>query len=249
MLRRFRIDRVITVDEWATDTIRAVLPDVAEFQVKADVEIKRRYGYAVEHIRSPHTFESLFYMKMSRHSKRAGQTRGWPFQRGCWANSFLKMEPFRKAIMRQDVQYIGIASDETKRIQHHSKQTNRRIVEMPLVQAGWTEQDCMKWGVGIGLLSPVYTTFARDGCWFCCNQPVERVRWLRKKHPELWKLMLQWDKDSPVQFKAHYSVNMLEERFRLEEQNLCPIGKGFRWERMRDGRYNPPIRKFNTLSR
>lgn len=223
------LDRVITVDEWATDTMRAVLPDVVEFQFKADIEIKRRYGYTVEHIRSPHTFENLFYMEMSRYSKRAGQRRGWPFQRGCWVNSFLKVEPFRKAITRQDVQYIGIASNESERIQHHSKQTNRRVVAMPLVQAGWTEQDCMEWCRSIDMLSPIYTTFSRDGCWFCCNQPVERMRWLRKKYPELWQMMLKWDSDSPVRFKSQYTVLMLEKRFTSEDAGQCPIGKSFKW--------------------
>ena len=55
------LDRVVTVDEWATDTLQALLPEVVEFQHKADVKIYDRYGIAVEHVRSPHTFESLFY--------------------------------------------------------------------------------------------------------------------------------------------------------------------------------------------
>ena len=40
---------------------------------------------------------------------------------------------------------------------------------------------------------------------------------MRKAHPDLWRLLLRWDADSPVRFKARYTVRMLEERFRLEE--------------------------------
>ena len=228
--RSLPLDRIITVDEWATDTVRAVLPEVMQFQRRADAEIVKRYGREVEHVRSPHTFESLFYSEMTDHSKRAGQLRGWPFQRGCWANSFLKIEPFRKAVGRHDVQYIGIAANEVARIAHHARPSSRRMKAMPLVDAGWTESDCMAWCRTAGLLSPVYTSFARDGCWFCCNQPVDRLRWLRRKYPELWQMMLRWDSDSPVQFKAHYSVSMLEMRFRAEDVGSVPLGCGFKWD-------------------
>ena len=107
------LDRIITVDEWATDTVRATLPEAVAFERRADAEIMRRYGLPVEHVRSAHTFESLFYSSMSRRSKRAGQIRR------CWANSFLKIEPFRKAIGQRDVQYIGIAANEVGRIANH----------------------------------------------------------------------------------------------------------------------------------
>ena len=177
------LDRIITVEEWATDNLRAVLPEIVKFEESANAEIFKRYGKRVEHVRSSHTFESLFYASMSGESKRAGQLRGWPYRRGCWANSFLKIEPFRKAIGKDDVKYIGIAADEPERIAHHRL---RARVEMPLVQAGWTEAACREWCKENNLLSPVYTSFARGGCWFCCNQPVEYMRWMRREHPELW---------------------------------------------------------------
>lgn len=226
------LDRIITVDEWATDKKRALLPEVVEFQHKADLLIYDRYGYTVEHVRSPHTFESLFYGEMTKHSNRAGQIRGWPYQRGCWANSFLKIEPFRKAIGRHDVQYIGIAANERTRIAHHARPSTRRVVAMPLVAAGWTEDDCMDLCRRFGLLSPIYTSHSRDGCWFCCNQPVSRLRWLRREHPELWNMMRRWDADSPVKFKAHYTIQMLEKRFTAEDEGLCMIGKSFRWNQI-----------------
>lgn len=219
------LDRIITVEEWATDNLRAVLPEIVKFEESADAEIFKRYGKRVEHVRSSHTFESLFYASMSGKSKRAGQLRGWPYRRGCWANSFLKIEPFRKAIGKDDVQYIGIAADEPERIAHHRL---RARVEMPLAQAGWTEADCREWCKENNLLSPVYTSFARGGCWFCCNQPVEYMRWLRREHTELWKLMLRWDKASPVRFKEHYTIQMLEDRFALEDSGALRGGR-FIW--------------------
>ena len=220
------LDRIVTVSEWATDDMRAVLPEVVEFEQKADEWILDRYGIEVEHVRSPHTFESLFYLPMSRHSRRAGQIRGWPFQGGCWVQSFLKFEPFRKAIRPEDVSYIGIAANEAPRIAHHAQREN---VRMPLVELGWDEEKCMQHGKACGMLSPTYTGFARDGCWFCMNQHVDRLRQLRREHPDLWARMLQWDHDSPVRFKEHYTIEMLEIRFDAEDRGLVPIGPRFKW--------------------
>lgn len=44
------LDRIITVDIWATDTIRGELPPMVEFKEKADAYILNRYGIKVEHL-------------------------------------------------------------------------------------------------------------------------------------------------------------------------------------------------------
>ena len=44
--------------------------------------------------------------------------------------------------------------------------------------------------------------------------------------------MLRWDKESPVRFKEHYTIQMLEKRFTAEDEGLCMIGKAFRWNQI-----------------
>lgn len=44
------IDRVVTAEVWATDTLPADLPPMVEFKEKADKIIKDRWGIDVEHI-------------------------------------------------------------------------------------------------------------------------------------------------------------------------------------------------------
>lgn len=44
------LDRIVTADVWATQDIPAVLPEMWEWQQKADDEIFRRWGIPVEHI-------------------------------------------------------------------------------------------------------------------------------------------------------------------------------------------------------
>lgn len=44
------IDRVVTAEVWATDTIPADLPLMVDFKAKADEIIKKRWGIEVEHV-------------------------------------------------------------------------------------------------------------------------------------------------------------------------------------------------------
>lgn len=92
--------------------------------------------------------------------------------------------------------YVGIAADEPNRF--HVLSDKKRS---PLVEAGWYESNCGEWCKTIDLLSPTYTTSNRGGCWFCHNQSVNQLRLLRRNYPDLWAIMLKWDKDSPVTFK------------------------------------------------
>lgn len=125
------------------------------------------------------------------------------------------------------VQYLGIASDEPLRIERHTKPG----IVLPLVEIGWDEAYCRKWCEENDLLSPIYTEAARGGCWFCHNQGVEQLRLLRKNYPDLWQLLLKWDKDSPVSFKPDgHTVHDYDHRFAAEDLGLVPTDRKFRWK-------------------
>lgn len=128
------------------------------------------------------------------------------------------------------VRYIGIAADESERIKRNSKPG----FFLPLVEAGWDEPYCRKWCEENDLLSPIYTTATRGGCWFCHNQGVEQLRLLRKNYPDLWKLLLKWDKDSPVTFHSdRRTVHDFDRRFEAEDRGLIVAGdKRFRWKKL-----------------
>ena len=98
----------------------------------------------------------------------------------------------RTGRVKNTVQYLGIAADEPERISRHTKPGYM----MPLLEIGWDEAYCRKWCEENGLLSPIYTTASRGGCWFCHNQGVDQLRLLRRNYPQYWALMLKWDKDS-----------------------------------------------------
>ena len=248
------LDRIVHAEVWATDTIPADLPPMVEFKAHADRIIKERWGIEVEHVRSKWTFESRFYSKISERAKPEyrGRTMGWPLMLGSWCSRDLKISKLKGG--NNCVNYIGIAADEPNRFGQISNKT-----VSPLVEAGWDEAYCRQWCEENGLLSPIYTSSMRGGCWFCPKQPTNQLRLLRKNYPELWALMLKWDDDSPVTFKPGYrvtkqktiinsdgeketifedgeyipghTVHDFERRFRLEDDGIIyPDDRVFRWD-------------------
>lgn len=233
------LDRIVHAEVWATDTIPADLPPMVEFKRKADAIIKERWGIEVEHVRVATSFEDLFY-KIPENRKRAnisfvGKCRGFPFQKGPWCQRDLKVSCLDKPMLGKNksarIQYIGIAADEPNRFGQLSE-----TKKSPLVEAGWDEAYCRQWCEENDLLSPIYTTATRGGCWFCHNQGVGQLRLLRKNYPDLWALMLKWDKDSPVPFKADgHTVHDFDRRFELEDLGfISPDNKVFRWSMLEE---------------
>ena len=131
---------------------------------------------------------------------------------------------------RNIVEYLGIAADEPKR---HGQLNDRR--RAPLVEFGIDEDLCGLYCQYNDMLSPSYETSCRDGCWFCHNQGVEQLRLLRRNWPDHWALLMKWDLDSPVTFKADgHTVHDFDRRFQLEDEMLIDPEKPFRWS-MLDG--------------
>lgn len=235
---RWPLDRIVHAEVWATDTIPAELPPMVEFRAKADAIIKERWGIEVEHTVATSvdgvkaakvTYESVFYKTMTA-GKFIGTIKGFPMNLGNWCTK-LKLNALPKA-NEDDIMYLGVAADEPERIARH---IGRPGVKLPLVEAGWTEVMCREWCEENGLLSPIYTTATRGGCWFCHNQGVDQLRLLRRDYPEYWALLMKWDLDSPVTFKPDgHTVHDFDRRFALEDEGIVNPIHPFRWA-MLDG--------------
>lgn len=226
----WQLDRIVHAEVWATDTIPADLPPMVEFKKKADEIILKRWGIEVEHVRAEKDYQTCFYLVCGQQerkakSKCAGKIYGWPFQRGPWCNSRLKQHVLNKAL-KGCVHYVGIAVEETQR--YHILQENKKS---PLVEIGWDEAKCRKWCEENDLLSRIYTTATRGGCWFCHNQGIDQLRLLRKNYPEYWQMMLKWDLDSPVTFKPDgHTVHDFDRRFQMEDDGFIIPGDRWKWE-------------------
>lgn len=222
------LDRIVHAEVWATDTIPADLPPMVEFKKKADKIIKERWGIEVEHFRGPRTFADCFFTKVGKRGKKefVGNIRGWPIRCGQYCLRDLKLPALKAANRNGGTYYLGIASDEPERF-HNLTETKKS----PLVEAGRDEAYCRKWCEENDLLSPIYTTATRGGCWFCHNQSVGQLRLLRKNYPDLWSLMLKWDKDSPVSFRPDgRTVRDFDRRFQMEDDGFVMPDERWKWE-------------------
>ena len=127
---------------------------------------------------------------------------------------------------RKIVEYLGIAADEPKRF----GQLNQKK-RAPLVEFDIDEELCGLYCRYNDMLSPTYETSFRDGCWFCHNQGVNQLRHLWTNYPELWAILMKWDLDSPVTFKADgHTVHDFDRRFQMEVEKKIPADRTFRWE-------------------
>ena len=234
------LDRIVHAEVWATDTIQADLPPMVEFKAKADAIIKERWGFEVEHFHSSaygtekFTYEKGFYRIKGKKSYRAGTITGFPFTgSAAWCNSELKMAAINAALKstKDCIQYVGIAADEPKRL---ARLDGMNKIS-PIALIGWSEVDCMEWCANNNLRSPIYDSFIRGGCWFCHNKGIEELRTFRHGYPELWQLLLKWDNDSPVTFKADgHTVHDFDRRFQLEDEGLIDPEATFRWSMLDD---------------
>lgn len=233
------LDRIVHAEIWATDTIPADLPPMIEFKVRADRIIKERYGIEVEHIRAKRTYDECFYsVAKGKNPNFCGKIYGFPHKIRNWCNSRLKMSVLSRFKKPDIIQYIGIAADEPDRFHNLTER-----IRSPLVMAGWSETKCREWCEQNDLLSPIYITSQRGGCWFCHNQSTGELRLLRKNYPDLWSLLLKWDKDSPFSFNHGHTVADYDKRFRLEDEGLIIPDDVFFWD-MLDG--NIQLKFFST---
>ena len=107
------------------DKISGEHPKMAEWIPKAEQKINKllkENGYTcqIENITAKKNFCEQFY-RIKKRGKHIGDNYGFPFIIGAWCNSRLKLDPIDKYIKNLGknfniVQYVGIASDEPKRI-------------------------------------------------------------------------------------------------------------------------------------
>lgn len=108
------------------------------------------------------------------------------------------------------VSYVGIAIDEPARLERSNKRGNISL----LAKYGYTEEMAKAKCEQYGLLSPIYATESRGGCWFCPNASNRHFMRIYRKYPILWnelRIMSQADDLCTQCFKYSYTFPMYEE--------------------------------------
>ena len=208
------LDEVIYVDIMFDDDTSGETPEMASFITKAEKILKEKFNVEVTHLRGV-TFKEQFY-KVKQRGKHVGDNYGFPYTIGAWCNDRLKMQPIKEYMRRQTdevIQYVGIAYDEPERYERLNHETHIA----PLYDLKITEKEAMEICEKYDLLSPIYKTSFRGGCWFCPKQRLSQLKWLYQEHNDLWNTLRDMEKDSFNTFKPNTTLKDLEERFKNDE--------------------------------
>ena len=115
------------------------------------------------------------------------------------------------------IEYVGIASDETERINYDNIHKS-----YPLVKLNMTEKECLNycyeegfnWNEN-GIL--LYSILDRVSCWCCSNKNLKELRNYYKFLPTYWNKLKEFQNKTERPFKNNkYTIFDLEERFKTE---------------------------------
>ena len=187
-------------------------------------KVKRSINIPITILKSEKSFE--YYM--FDHVKTKGKNKGskgysWPDFRNRWCTSNLKQkiisQYLREKYPKNDYEiweYHGIALDEVQRTQ---KNNNKNCL-YPLVEWQMTEADCLQYCYDNGYdWNGLYRKLGRVSCWCCPLKSIKELKVLYKEFPEYWEKLKEWDNKTYRKFRADYSIEQLEERFKKEDNN------------------------------
>lgn len=202
------IDKIIFVDTGKD------FPDMIEHIRKVQNYIVKNYGKEITTLMPRNSFD--YYM--FEHEKTKGKNKGkkgygWATMLCRWCTSNLKTQTVNNYLKQFEkegyIEYIGIAYDEPKRIKDK---------KYPLVEWEMTEADCLQYCYERGFnWNGLYEHFDRLSCWCCPLKNLKELKILYKYYPELWNQLKDMDKKAYNQFRADYSVEQLEEKFKKED--------------------------------
>lgn len=210
------LDEVIYVDIRFDDETSGEMPLMASFIPKAEKILEEKFSVKVTHVTAVKNFKEQFYTKKKR-GKHIGDYYGFPYGIGSWCNSYLKLDPLKKYFKQFEedvIQYVGIAYGEDTRYERLGPDQIAPLYDLKI-----TEEEAMEICRKYDLLSPIYETSFRGGCWFCGKQRISQLRYLHNNHKDLWNKLKGMEKDSFNAFIKGTTMDKLEERFEKEKED------------------------------
>lgn len=217
MRRGERIDEVIFFDTgWE-------FPQMSEHVNK----IERLLNDTNIHLTRLHP-EKPFDYWMFDHKKRNGEKGfSWCGLNNCRWGTYLKTSAIKKYLSKQGdyVMCVGIASDETHRIDRNQNAKHR----LPLVEWGITEAECLQGCYSLGYdWGGLYEQLDRVSCKFCSMKNLKELRNIYFNIPSVWKELREYQTKTDMPYKGKgKSVFDLEVRFELEKE-FIQQGKSIR---------------------
>lgn len=164
--------------------ISGELPEHIEWVYSTAIPKLEAMGVKVDVVRAERDYMYFFSTMVKGAGRWQGKKYGFPIAGMCCINRDCKLAPIRKYLKSFEdvVQYIGIAKDEPNRLGRLDGVKKISLLD----KYGYTEAMARQKAEEYGLLSPIYQTGSRNGCWFCPNCSIKQFGRFRKAHPDLW---------------------------------------------------------------
>ena len=222
--KKMPLHAIVTCDIMFDEHTSGEHPLMAKWLDEAEERVNyllKKFGYEhvkIIHLTAKRNFLEQFYT-VKRKGNHIGDNYGFPYIIGAWCNSKLKLDPTSKYInnlLKQGycvTEYVGIASDEPKRLKRYKVLTSHNHKYITLAKFMITEQKALRTCKYWKLLSPKYENSFRCGCWFCPKQSLYDLYNLWKNHSEYFERLLKIEKDSHNTFKPGSTLAEIKARF------------------------------------
>ncbi len=120
---------------------------------------------------------------------------------------------------KDSVVYIGIAADETARLEKERAEYKR----FPLAEWGIIEAECLQGCYDAGFdWGGMYEYLDRLSCKYCANKNLKELRNIRKHYSEVWEELKDYQSRTDRPYKGEgKSVFDLEKRFAFEDERTA----------------------------
>lgn len=208
------LDEVVWVEVMFNKELSGEVPEHREFIYSKLKPFCEENGIQFTILHSPKTYDDVFHQLFTR-GKNVGQKYGFARPRGCFLNKELKLKPLNDYKRKQDtnvVWYIGIATDESKRLRRLEGTSNVSL----LAKYGIKEDDALRLCKERDLLSPIYEISSRNGCWFCPYAKDKELIHFLHHHEEMFDKLIEWEKEDNLSYRRmNFSETPSEVKARL----------------------------------
>lgn len=222
------LDRVVFAEVMFDHSrgISGEIPEHIEWVYSTAIPKLEAMGVPVDVVKAEKDYV-YFFANAVGGGRHKGKIYGFPLGGMCTVNRECKLNPIRRYYnywlkYYSIVQYVGIARDEPKRLAR--LKDSRKIKKISLLDKyGYTEAMARTKAEEYGLLSPIYQTGTRNGCWFCPNSSIKQFGRFRKEHPDLWEELVKLSHTPNLcsyGFKYGKTVQQIEQRILWEERQL-----------------------------
>ena len=178
-------------------------------------KVEQYIGRKVTRLKAEHSFLHMMRDYTKTKGAKAGQRGyGWATMLVRWCTIYHKQDVQKKYTKGiNHISYIGIAYDEPKRHTSIQKHERHPLYDWRITEAealSYCKRHSFNWG---GL----YDKFHRVSCWCCPLKSLDEMRILYHDFPALWQKLKDMDNCAWNQFRADYSVQQLEDKFKRED--------------------------------